>query len=643
MNAIWGIWDDVDSLSPEKCSEFFRKSLISSEFDDFFFWSNTFLALGAGSQSKFDTGSSDTKNGGCDRTGIVVIADAFLTNRKELIRQLKPGHSFTPINDTDLIGLAYKKWGTDCVEHLIGGFAFAVYDSREKSLFCARDHMGVCPFFFHDDGERFLFAGKPTDILDSFGIERTLNSARLIERLDPSTEKYFFGQTWFENVYALEAGETITVKKNSRIRRKYWRPGRTFDLAHVSDEHIFEEFTELFSRALGGYLDSGNNVTALLSGGLDSSSVVAVAAKLLEQQNRVLDVFAAVLPESAPKTITDEKYYIDQFKSLPNVNINYISDPKLGPFDNLDALFSVYDSPEVTSRHYLYSEFKERAFATRSDVILGGEFGELSGTSDAEGYFTELFLSFRIKELWSTLRTLSNVSGESIAYNIRANTISPLVPERLRRWRRNFSGVEDSNLQFDPFTREFAEDLRVIQAKKGFTGGPVLKRTPWSHSLNEQYRQELVQNRSARIVGEFGNPNVTLRYPWLDKRLLEYGLSIPGRCKIRDGYRRYLMRRGLDNVLPKENQWRITTSPFSPDYHIRYNKQKQGVTEFLSSIGESSPIRRIIDIPKLEILLNKTIGENSKRNSHLETIEREFVPSAVYLVHFLRKFPEFQN
>jgi asparagine synthase (glutamine-hydrolysing) len=124
--------------------------------------------------------------------------------------------------------------------------------------------------------------------------------------------------------------------------------------------------------------------------------------------------------------------------------------------------------------------------------------------------------------------------------------------------------------------------------------------------------------------------------PYLDKRVIEFCLAAPGHMKVRDGYNRYLIRRSLDGILPPKIQWRTTKMPFSPDYVRRYLAQIGKARDFVAAIGRRDPVRRIVDIDRLQSILNRPDVPAAK------TMEAALVPVTIYLICFLRQFAEFR-
>jgi asparagine synthase (glutamine-hydrolysing) len=378
---------------------------------------------------------------------------------------------------------------------------------------------------------------------------------------------------------------------------------------------------------------------SLLSGGLDSSSIVALSAKLLKAQNKTLDVFSAVVDSDVSSEYPDERYFIDQFKSDAGVSINYVSAGGLGPFSNLSELFEKHDSPFVTSRHYLYRSLIAAAQEKGARTLFDGAFGEFGATAHTFGGFAEMFAGLNWLTLFRELRQRSRRYNESFMYNLRANTISPNIPRFLVDLRRGAKSGSQRLNQFSFLDPYFCKQLLANCKYKdpGFSG-----ELP-DHNQNQVNSLEFLQAKMSEMVSRsFDNPDIELRYPLLDKRIVEFTLSVPLRLKMRDGFYRYLIRASLDGILPEKIQWRTSKTSFSPDYRQRFRIQIGDVRDLLREVRKGDPIREFIDIDKLIRWSDLDYFDDSVYQQN-EIIALDHLPQAIYLIYFLRTFPEFRN
>ena len=568
-----------------------------------------------------------------------IVSNSSLTNHTELRQKLGVLASDSlETNDESLILLAFRKWAEKCVEHLNGDFAFAIWDQKQRQLFCARDHLGSSPFFFCTNESGFLFSSEPSGIFEFGLLDRQFNRNKLGTLLFNEPHTYLTGECWFQNINALPAGTAIIVDNQKIKTIEYWQPHKT-PVIKFSDEHeVFESFRQLLISTMSSRLSGCDRPASLLSGGLDSSSIVALSAKILNDRSEPLEVYAAVLDPEAKSEYSDELYFIDQFKEVPGVSINYVTADRLGPFSNLSELFDNHDSPFVTSRHYLYRELMASAQQAGARTLFDGSYGEFGATAHSFGGLAEMFAGFNWISLYRELRQRSRKYNESFMYNLRANTISPNIPQFLVDLRRGTDAKTRGSNKDSILTQGFAEEL-LLDCKYNAAG---FDRELPDHTQNQVVALKFLQTKMSEMVSRtIGGIDLELRYPLLDKRIIEFNLSVPLHLKMRDGFYRYLIRASLDGMLPKEIQWRTSKTWFSPDYRKRFRKQIGDVRDQLQEVGKGDPIRELVDVDKLIRWSNFDYFDDSVYQKH-ELIARDHLPQAMYLIAFMRTFPEFR-
>lgn len=570
--------------------------------------------------------------------GLTIIGDIRLDNRPELFQQLSIAvHQQASIGDAQLILAAYQKWGEQCPEYLLGDFAFAIWDDNRQTLFCVTDHFGNRSLFYFFDGKKFVFSSTPNAIVAVKGVPVIVNQNKLAAMVFKLSKHLIWQESWFEQIFLAPAATVISVDKNGMRQRKYWTPEPGKELSFKNDEEFAEAFQEVMFRAVGDRLRSHYPVTALLSGGLDSSAVTAVAAKVLEKQNKPLQVLSAVLPDPNDRVLKDEREYIDLFRSFPNINIHYITAPDRGFFSGLEALQTTIYAPNLISRHYLYTAFAEKAQELGSRTILDGGGGELSLTFHGNGSYAELFLQLHWFRLWHELKSQHKLGGQAPWPALRSQVLAPILPDlawkTLRKGETGLHKTRDNSIQ-----PAFIETLRKrVETRSRELDDLSLRLYP-NHRRNQL---NLIRTKQSKAQGLADLGPVEVRLPLMDKRLIEFCLALPLHYKVRDGYKRYTMRAGLGNILPQEVRWRTTKTPFSPDYNRRYKEQLPEAKAFLHSIGPNDPVRRIVDVEKLKTWAAIPVADE-EYGTFAEKAARDLVPEGIYLIHFLRRFPEFQ-
>jgi len=227
------------------------------------------------------------------------------------------------LTDDEVILDAYEAWGEDCVKHLIGDFAFAIWDERSQRLFCARDHFGVKPFFYTQAGGKFNFSSSLNKLRLDRNVSNTLNEIAVGDYLlfgvnqDNST-------TIFRDIQRLPPGHTLTVANNEIKIKRYWTPSLPAKVRFRDSESYVERFSELFSRAVRDRLRT-DRVAISMSGGLDSTSLAAIASEHAEVAGFTV-VYDSLIPD-------EERRYSELAARHLGIPITHLSADRFGLFD----------------------------------------------------------------------------------------------------------------------------------------------------------------------------------------------------------------------------------------------------------------------------------------------------------------------
>ncbi len=222
-----------------------------------------------------------------EAAGLTITADARIDNREELMAaipvRVAPGQVVT---DSQLILHAYRKWGEHCVDHLLGDFAFAIWDERASALFVARDHMGCKPFYYHCHDGLFVFASSAMAVARVPEVKATLNEGRVADYLVQELEGINKTCSWFNEISRMPPAQCGYFRNNTFQYRQYWTL-EPADLSHLkTDDDYLEAFTEVYTEAVRCRLRCQTQPASMLSGGLDSSTIVALARDILVAEGR---------------------------------------------------------------------------------------------------------------------------------------------------------------------------------------------------------------------------------------------------------------------------------------------------------------------------------------------------------------------
>src|SRR6185437_12123115 len=258
---------------------------------------------------------------------------------------------------------AYEKWGDDCVKHLFGDFAFAIWDERNQRYFCARDHFGVKPFYYTHIDNEFAFSSSLNELRLNPRVSNELNEIAVGDYLlfgvnqDLST-------TIFKDIHRLPPGHTLTVANGSITTRRYWTLEPSAEVRFRDPRSYVERFSELLAQAVRDRVTT-DRVAISMSGGLDSTSLAAIT----RSQNKDVHAFAVVYDSLIPD---EERHYSTLAADHLGIPITHLS------ADRYDLFDGELDQPEPFLISALTGQFNDllRLCADFSPVMLTGYDGD---------------------------------------------------------------------------------------------------------------------------------------------------------------------------------------------------------------------------------------------------------------------------
>jgi asparagine synthase (glutamine-hydrolysing) len=504
------------------------------------------------------------------QSGCAITADVRLDNREELLGVLGIAEDPETVGDGRLILEAYLKWGDACLDHLLGDFAFALWDGRRRRLFCARDHFGMRPFnWFCEDG-CFAFASEPDAILALEGMGFRLNDERIADYL-ADWEVADRTATFFEGISRLPPAHKLVWENGRASVLRYFVLAPQKELRLPSDEAYAEAFREVFTEAVRCRLRSAGPVGAMLSGGLDSSSVVAVASALLAKAREgPLQTFSAVGPD--PEDCIETRS-VHAMLRLPGLDPTLVSHGRLGPsIAELTALTREQAEPFDGSMALPRAVYLATAKA-RIKVVLDGVASDvvLSGGN----HLARLLRSGRFRQAIREAGGQTRFWGPSYPpwrtlYEAARTAFMPGFLRSARAWIRSRSPVALPKSAI--CNTEFAAQTRLFQR---------LRDSSKSAALRCSFAKERVQTvtgihltvgreRYDRVASALG---IEPRDPFLDLRLVKFCLSLPGDQLERDGWPKFILRKAMAGRLPDEICWRLGKDSLGWDFVMALARQ----------------------------------------------------------------------
>lgn len=511
---------------------------------------------------------------------LVLIGDLDLKYAPLLKEKLGINNTVQDIADGELILKAYQHWYKDCVKHLNGGFAFAIWDNKKQEIFCARDHMGINPFYYYFDNGIFLFSNKLYD-LSLFSVTDELDEKWLTD--------FFIGvrprnntSTVYKKVKSLLPAHYLSVSKDNYSENRYWElndiSGLTFKNINEAAEGVRWHIENAVKEQIGNITDVGIE----LSGGIDSSGIAAMAQNFLKEKNKEVIALTNALPINIvfDDGFTDEWKPASQVAKYIGISEHYrISDAK-SIFSLLEKATRILGFPAngiyPILQQNLYSIAQEKNVKLLFSGFGGNELVSEDGNSR---YITELIKKNKIKKLYEHFRMVENnmvISGAKLFYHYWRYFSKTEYKELIKLIENNWSNQIFSSL---------------------ILNNPTLKRTLLENLL---YPYQTLRERSlARINAGVTTTRIEKTchianfyglkycYPLLDIPLMEYYFSIPDQWKASNKMGRSLFRMALKDLLPvnilKQPKVLLNTTP-TPYSKILFEKEFHNIKDYCLSL-----------------------------------------------------------
>ncbi len=493
----------------------------------------------------------------------VIVYNGEIFNYVELRKELlSKGYKFNNNSDTEVILNCYKEYGEDCLHRLNGMWAFAIWDTKEKTLFCSRDRYGIKPFYFYKDNKRFIFGSEIKQILDC-GADKTVNDDIIYDYLVFNFIDHTDG-TFFKNISKLPAGWKISVSGNNfNISRWYDLPQNK--LEGNSLKALYQDFYNLVYDSVRLRLRSDVEVGSCLSGGLDSSAIVCLMHDILHNEGKaeIQKTYTACYDDPE---IDERKYVEEVLRQTYSIKYYLFPDSK-GLSDDLDKMIYHQEEPFTGSTVFAQWSVFKKIHETGIKVVLDGQ----GADEILIGYFS--FFPFHLKSfLWNPFK---------------------FIPEFLK-------GVDTTNLGLLKFTENlvyfntpFIRYRHVMGNGKSFVNQDFISSKNRRDIFNEMVAASNLQTNRLSNLWNISLPSllryedknsmafsVEARLPFLDHRLVEYIFSIPYDKLIKDGWTKHVLRQSMKNKIPEDIRLRKGKLAFSVP-------QKNWLTQIKPLISET--------------------------------------------------------
>lgn len=490
----------------------------------------------------------------------VITTDAIIDNREELFEKLQIDRSKQKnMTDSNLILLAYYKWGEESPKYLVGDFAYMIWDEKNRKLFGARDFSGYRTLYYFQDNKRFSFSSTIEAILSLPYIKKELNEDWLAQFLAISgpidtVDAY---KTPFKGIYQVPPAHSISVTESKTELKRYCRLSFEKEVKFRKADDYIEAFSEIFQEAVDSRLRTFRKVGSQLSGGLDSGAVVSFASKSLKKTNKEFHTFSYIPPKDfvdfTPKQLMpDERRFIKAtVEHVGGITDHYLDFEGRNTYTEIDGFTDVMEMPyKFFENSFWLKGIIEAAHEQGIGVLLNGDRGNFSVSwGSALDYYSTLLKRLKWIKLYRELDQFSNnVGGPRLRRLPRIIEIGFPLLERIR-------SISTTDIPPAMISAEFARKTKVF-TRLGESG---IDNNGWFSPSNiYDERKMLYENTYPWNHGNTFTSKMSLRHkiwkrdPTNDLRVVKFCLSLPENQFVKNGVDRALIRHSTEGYLPSK-------------------------------------------------------------------------------------------
>ena len=467
----------------------------------------------------------------------VIVYNGEVYNFRKLRERIEANHTFKTNSDTEVILHLYEEYGEEAIVLLNGMFAFAIYDSQADRLLLARDRFGIKPLYYLVEDGRLLFASEIKALLHYKRPEPNEEQIYqyLVYRLHDHNEK-----TFFSGIKRLLPGTLLTYEGGEVTIKRYWEPN--FESAvDLSEAELSERFERLFLDSVRSQLVGEVPIGSCLSGGLDSSSIVAAISRLIGEsipERAVVGERQKTFSAVFPGEVNDETAYIDRLTADIEVEQQLITPQRGDLWLELEKIVYHQDEPFVSTGLFAQWEVMKAA-SQKVTVLLDGQGADELLAGYTPYYF--VYLRQLLKE-----RRLFRFAKEFV---MSLDILLFASFEQIKRRLGMAKAIDPETL----LAGSFAERSR--------TPPPMV---PCKDDLNKRLWED-ISVRSLPPLLRYEDKNsmafsIESRVPFLDNDLVDFILALPPSLKIKNGWSKYIMRRAMRDYLPgkiRNRRWKV--------------------------------------------------------------------------------------
>jgi asparagine synthase (glutamine-hydrolysing) len=498
----------------------------------------------------------------------VIVFNGEVYNHLEIREHFKNEFDFKSTGDTETVLNAFIKYGPDCLKKLNGIFALAIYDIQEKELFIARDQFGVKPLYLYLDGSKFLFSSELKTFL-AFDINKSL---------EPKALNNYLSFLWspgelvpFSHVKKLLPGYFLQFKVDNFANIKpvsYHHIKFNGIYSNLNEEMLIEQLDQYLTKAVQRQMLSDVPVGFFLSGGLDSSLIVAIAKKLYPEKKFPCFTIDIGNWSEGSENFANDLYYAKKVAELLDVELNIVK-ADINILDHFDEMIWHLDEPQADAAPLNVLNIAQLAREKGIKVLLGGTGGDdlFSGYRRHQALNFEKYFKLLPTSIGSIIKKVIAVLPNNNPFTRRLRkVVTNLDKSTIQRMSGYFNWLPNERVH-SLFSKEWQEKLK--------NHNPNLYLEQLSNEIGDEKSllnqmlyweiKSFLVDHNLNYTDKMGMAvGVEARVPFLDTELVDFSLTIPPELKMKNGEAKYILKKVAERYLPNEIIYRPKTGFGAP-------------------------------------------------------------------------------
>lgn len=515
----------------------------------------------------------------------VIVFNGEIYNYLEIKEELATeGYNFDSMTDTEVVVASYDKWGFDCLNRFNGMWAFAIYNIENETLFCSRDRFGIKPLYYTIVDDSFVFSSEIKAILPILSTKPTANISRVLDNILYGVFDHT-DDTLFEHVFQVKPGHLLSLNSKLEIDiRSFYDIDKIKQNKNSYEDNVLR-FKELLQDSVRLRLRSDVPIGSCLSGGLDSSSIVCLAASLMKENGGLRHDTISSCYNTQEEMKYDEQEYIDVIVEKAQTSSHKIFPSINHFFQNLDRIVYYQDEPvgaiSLEPQFNVFNAARELGLT----VMLDGQGADEHLGGYSQFYSVKIRDDIRKLNLFQALRefrSFSSMHSDSEIYGTRGliwfatrDLLPPFV-------ERNIIKLTTSREEFEWLKIPY--DSKIIEDIRRFTNFDDYTKKSLKYGLVQLLHYEDRNSMAHSIEG---------RLPFLDYRLVEHVVSLPPNQKLLNGTTKRILRDSMIGILPEKIRTRKTKLGFAVPYDTWIMKNSDLIRHELSD--SLSFLERLLD------------------------------------------------